>query len=50
MSGVGKIASYEPTTACIHSVGLPLAALGWVIASSAKLVAGCAWFSACALG
>ena len=32
MSGLGKIATYEPTTAYISSVGLPLAPLGWAIA------------------
>ena len=32
MSGVGKLAAYEATTAYIVSVGLPLAPLGWAIA------------------
>jgi putative oxidoreductase len=32
MSGVGKLAAYDATTAYIASVGLPLAPLGWAIA------------------
>jgi putative oxidoreductase len=32
MSGLGKIATYGPTTAYIASVGLPLPPLGWAIA------------------
>jgi putative oxidoreductase len=32
MSGLGKIAAYEPTTAYIASTGLPLAPVGWAIA------------------
>jgi len=32
MSGIGKIAAYEATTAYITSVGLPLAPLGWAVA------------------
>ena len=32
MSGVGKLAAYDATTAYITSVGLPLAPLGWAIA------------------
>ena len=32
ISGVGKLAAYDATTAYITSVGLPLAPLGWAIA------------------
>jgi putative oxidoreductase len=32
VSGLGKLASFGPTTAYISSVGLPLPQLGWVIA------------------
>jgi putative oxidoreductase len=40
MSGLGKLATYGPTTAYITSVGLPLAPLGWLIAVAFEVGGG----------
>jgi len=40
VSGLGKLATFGPTTAYISSVGLPLAPLGWAIAVVLEVVGG----------